>query len=171
MTRLIAAAVLSVAVLGFNADRAAADPGDATEKVLKDSKLDYKKLKEGVFKVIVETKDGISSIVLVEQKSGWADAKKNDVLHVYIFTPVLTTPTDFKLPTGMLTKLAEENDRVRFGGLALLKNKDGSHLVFRRATVFLKNMDGDQLADYVYIAHFDRLRYQKEFKGFLDEGK
>jgi hypothetical protein len=168
MTRLIAAAVLSVAVLGFNAGRVVAEPGDATEKVLKDSKLDYKKLKEGVFKVIVETKEGISSMVIIEQKAGWADAKKNDVLQIVIYTQVLTTPADFKPPVGMLTKLAEANDQVRFGSLLLVKNKDGSHVMYYKAMVFLKNLDGDQLADHVYIAHGDRFFFQKEFKGFLD---
>lgn len=171
MTRLIAAAVLSVALVGFVTERAAADPGDATEKVLKDSQLDYKKVKEGVFKVIIETKEGTSSIVILEQKAGWADAKKNDVLNIYIYATVVTTPADFKPPTGMLTKIVEGNDRIRFGALGMFKGQDGSYTVFRKSMVFLKGLEGDQLADYVYVAHYDRLQFQKELKGFLDDSK
>ncbi|MFO0824638.1 MAG: hypothetical protein U0792_16230 [Gemmataceae bacterium] len=104
----------------------------------------------------------------MSRRLGWQDANKNDVLNIYIFTPLLTTPADFKAPTGMLTKIMDVNNQIRFGAISLLKNQDGSQTLYRGGMVFLKNLDGDQLADHVYIAHFDRIRYQKEFKGFVD---
>ncbi|MBA4190351.1 MAG: hypothetical protein C0467_20380 [Planctomycetaceae bacterium] len=171
MTRLIAVALLSVGILGFSAGRAAAGPGDATEKLLKDSKLDYKKLKDGIFKLVIETKQGISVVIIEEKKAGWADGKKNDVLYLFIYTEVLSTPADFKAPAGMLTKIAELNDRIRFGSLGYSKNADGSYSMFRNATVFLKNLDEEQLADYVILTHLDKFVFQKEFRGFLDGGQ
>lgn len=171
MTKFIALSVLSISVLGFSAGRAVAGPGDATEKLLKDSKLDYKKVKDGVFKLVVETKQGISVVIIEEKKAGWADNKKHDVLYLFIYSEVLSTPTDFKAPAGMLSKIAELNDRIRFGSLGYSKNADGSHSMFRNATVFLKNLDDEQLADYVILTHLDKFVFQKEFRGFVDGGQ
>lgn len=171
MKRLIAAAVLSVAVLGYTADRAAADPGDATEKVLKAAKIEYAKLKGGGFKVVLETKEGTTVVVIEEKKAPYTDSKKNDVLYLYIWSRVLTTGTDFKPPTGMLTKICEINDRIRFGSLGLAKNQDGSYSLFRNMNVMLKNLDEEELVTYLYMTHFEALAYLKEFKGYLDDGK
>jgi len=168
MTRFIALTVLSIGLLGVGADRAIAGPGDATEKLLKDSKLDYKKVKDGVFKLVVETKQGISVVIIEEKKAGWVDNKKHDVLYLFIYTEVLSTPTDFKAPAGMLNRIAELNDRIRFGSLGYSKNADGSYSLFRNATVFLKHLDDEQLADYVILTHLDKFMFQKEFRGFLD---
>src|SRR5262245_62424140 len=103
----------------LTANTATAGPGEATEKLLKDAKLDYKKVKEGVFKLVIETKAGISVVIIEEKKTSWKDSKGNDVLYAYIYTEVFSTPTDFKPPRDMLQKLADWNDRMRFSSLGL----------------------------------------------------
>jgi hypothetical protein len=170
MSRLTAV-VLSLAVLGsdWGTDRAAAATGDATEKLLKDAKLDYKKVKEGIFKLIVDGKQGVTVVILEEKKAPWKDSKGNEVLYVYMYCQVLATPKDFKPPTAMLGKLADWNDRIRFGSLGLSKNEDGTYSLYRNTTMFLKNADGEQMEDLVLILHSDNFTFQKEFRGFVKE--
>ncbi len=171
MSRLTLAAALGFAALGwgFTAGTAAAAPGDATEKLLKEAKLDYKKTKEGVFRVVLETRAGTSVVVVEERKAAWKDNKGGEVLYVYVYTEVLTTAVDFKPPTGMLTKIAELNDRIIFGSLSLVKNQDKSSSVFRNGTLFLKSLDAEQLEDLIQITHGARFSYQKELLPFLED--
>lgn len=148
---------------------ATAAPGDTTEKLLKDAKLDYKKVKDGVFKLVIESKAGISIVIIEEKKASWKDSKGKDVLYAYIYTEVFVTGANFKPPEAMLAKLADWNDRIRFGSLGLTKNSDGSYSVFRNGSVFLKNFDAEQLEDMVYLTHNDKFLFAKEFKSFLEE--
>ena len=172
MARAAIVGILTVWILGWGgANTASAQTGETTEKLLKEAKLDYKKVKDGVFKLIIETKQGISVIIIEEKKASWKDNKKNDVFYAYIYTEVLSTPTDFKPPTGMLSKIAEWNDRIRFGSLGLSKNQDGSYSLFRNGTIFLKNLESEQLEDMVYLTHNDKFLFAKEFRGFLDGGQ
>jgi hypothetical protein len=172
MTRAVVIGILTVWTLGWGSvNHAAAQTGDATEKLLKEAKLEYKKVKDGVFKLVIETKQGISVVIIEEKKASWKDNKKNDVLYAYIYTEVLSTPTDFKPPTGMLSKIAEWNDRIRFGSLGLSKSSDGSYTLFRNGTIFLKNLEGEQLEDMVFLTHNDKFLFAKEFRGFLDGGQ
>lgn len=169
MSRLTLAAFI-LGIVGWNwmAGTAMADPGDATEKLLKNAKLDYKQIKPGVFKLVIESKQGISIIIIEEKKASWKDTKGSDVLYAYIYTEVLNTKADFKPPVAMLTKLADWNDRIRFGSLGLSKNKDGSYSLFRNGTIFLKNLEGEQMEDMVYLTHNDKFLFNKEFKPFLE---
>jgi hypothetical protein len=171
MTRIFFAMAACLGLLAGTADRAAAQSGDLTEKLLKEAKLDYKKVKEGVFKLVIETKKGISVVIIEEKKVGWKDSKGNEVPYAYIYTEVLRTPTDFKPPVAMLAKLAQWNDRIRFGSLGLTKNEDGSHSLFRNGTIFLRNCDAEQLEDMVLMTHADKFLFQKEFAGFTEGGQ
>jgi hypothetical protein len=119
--------------------------------------------------VVVESKQGTSVVVIEEKKAGWKDAKGNDVLYAYLYAEVLSTPADFKPPAAMLLKLGDWNDRIRFGSLGLSKNEDGTYTLFRNGTMFLKNADGEQLADMVYLTHNDKFLFHKEFRGFTEE--
>lgn len=171
MTRLIAAAVLTAGVLGWVAPgRALAANGEVTEKLLKSTKLDYKKVKDGAFKLVIDEKPGIA-VIYVEEKVLGKDRAGNELLYVYIYTEVFNTATDFKPPTAMLTKINEVNDRILFGSLSLAKNKDNSHSMFRNCTGLLKNMEAEQLVDLISMAYFDKFRYQKDFRGFLEAGQ
>lgn len=171
MSRLTLAAALGFAALGwgFTAGTAAAAPGDATEKLLKDAKLDYKKTKESTFRVVIETKEGTSVVAVEERKAAWKDNKGGEVLYVYVYTEVLTTAIDFKPPTGMLTKIAEVNDRTIFGNLSLVTNPDKSSSVFRNGTLFLKNLDAEQLDDLIYLTHSAKFSARKELLPFLED--
>lgn len=165
---LLTVAFAVFGLLAITGDASAA-PGEVTEKLLKEAKFDYKKVKDGVFKLVIESKAGISIVLIEEKKASWKDVKGRDVLYAYIYTEVFVTATDFKPPPAMLTKLADWNDRIRFGSLGLAKNADGSHSVFRNGSVFLKNLDAEQLEDMVYLTHNDKFLFAKEFKSFLEE--
>lgn len=169
MRRALITVAFAVLVTFAGTRTATAAPGDATEKLIKEAKFDYKKVKEGVFKLVIESKAGISIVIIEEKKASWKDSKGRDVLYAYIYTEVCITATDFKPPMAMLTKLADWNDRIRFGSLGLTKNADGSHSVFRNGSVFLKNLDAEQLEDMVYLTHNDKFLFAKEFKPFIEE--
>jgi hypothetical protein len=171
MVRLIAAAALAALALGWGATgRAAAASGEATEKLLKESKFDYKKVKDGVFKLVLEGKPG-TAIVYVEERVLGKDRSGNEILFLYIYTEVLATPADFKVPAAMLAKLNDVNDRALFGNVSLVKNKDGSHALFRTTTSLLKNLDASQLVDLLSVTYFNKFDYEKAFRGFLDGGQ
>ena len=168
MVRVIVAVVLGVGAFGWGAaDRAVAQDGAALEKALKETKLDYKKVKDGVFKVIIDEKPGLA-VVYLEEKVLGKDRKGKDILFIYLYTEVLNTPTDFKPPVAMLSKLNDWNDKIVFGTISLAKNKDGSSVLLRNGTILLKNLDSEQLVDMISLAYFDKFRFQKEFRGFLD---
>jgi hypothetical protein len=169
MRRVLFPVAFALLVTLTATNTATAAPGDATEKLLKDAKLDYKKVKDGVFKLVIESKAGISIVIIEEKKASWKDSKGKDVLYAYIYTEVFVTGATFKPPEAMLSKLADWNDRIRFGSLGLTKNSDGSYSVFRNGSVFLKNLDAEQLEDMVYLTHNDKFLFAKEFKSFLEE--
>jgi hypothetical protein len=169
MRRVLFTVAFAVLATSANIGTASAAPGEATEKLLKEAKFDYKKVKDGVFKLVIESKAGISIVIIEEKKASWKDGKGKDVLYAYIYTEVLVTAADFKPPQAMLAKLADWNDRIRFGSLGLTKNADGSHSIFRNGSVFLKNLDAEQLEDMVYLTHNDKFLFAKEFKSFTEE--
>ncbi|MDB5309214.1 MAG: hypothetical protein JWO38_3416 [Gemmataceae bacterium] len=172
--RLVAAVVLvgwSAGLWGGNTAAAQPPVGERTEQLLKDAKLDYRKAKDGVYRVVVEGKNGTSVIVVEEKKASWKDNKGNDVLYAYLWCEILPLGNDFKPPPPMLLRLAELNDRIRFGSVGISKNPDGASSLYRNGTLFLRGADGEQMADMVFISHGDRLNFQKEFRGFVDEGK
>lgn len=170
MIRLMAALALGVWGLGwgFGASRAAAQSGELTEKLLSQTKFDYTKVKDKpVFKLLLEAQEG-QVMVIVEEQSIGKDSKGNDMLSAFIWAEVLHTPANFKPPAAMLYKLAQANDGILFGSLGLVPHKDGTHSLYRNHRVLLKNCDGDELRAMVITVALGKLKYQKEFRGYLD---
>ena len=174
MIKTIAAAVLTVWTLGWGlgADRAAAQPGAATEKLLTDAKLEYTKVKDktGLYKLAIETELGLA-FVYVEERSAGKDSKGNPILSAYIYAEVLRTPAEFKPSVAMLTKIADVNDKLHWGNLGLAKNKDGSYTMFRNSCFFLKNLDAELVKDCILMVHGDKFGYKKAFEGFVEGGQ
>ena len=164
--RAVAAALL----LAFGSAGAAMAQGATTEALLKDSKLDYKVIKPGLYRIVLETQEGISTIGVEEVKLPWKDSKGNEQFYAQIFTVVAAAPADFKASTAMLGRLAELNDGIRFGSVGMSKEKDAVRF-YRNSSMFLRNAGADQLADMIVVMHYDKFRLQKELKGFIDEGK
>jgi hypothetical protein len=177
--RLTVAAVVVVFLIGEpGRSPAPAQPaggsaavGATTERLLKEAKLDYRKLKDGAFRVLIESKGEITPVVVEERKARWKDNKGNDVLYAYIWCEVVSMPADFKAPNAMLMRLAELNDKVVFCSIGIGKNPDGGMSVYRNSSVFLRTADAEELSDLLAMAHFDRVAWRKEFRGFVEEGK
>lgn len=153
------------------AGRAAAQSpvGTTTEGLIKATGLAHQKIKDGLFKVFIDSSSGQSVIIIEEKKAPWKDNSGKEVVYAYLWCQVIPLPAEFKPPTAMLTQLAEMNDRIRFGSLGIGKNPDGTGAVYRNATMFLKNSDAEELSDYIYISHNERLSAEKALRGYLVE--
>ncbi len=144
-------------------------PGATVEALLKQTKMDYKKLGPTAFRVLVEAKGEITPVIVEEKKAPWKDTKEKDVLYVFVWCEILPLPEDFKPSTAMLTRVAEFNDICRFGSIGMGKNSQGGKSLFRNITFYVRGADPEELADFLYVAHFDRLNIKKELRGFMEE--
>jgi hypothetical protein len=146
-------------------------PGETTEKLLQAAKMDYRKVKDGVFRVVIDMK-GEASVVVVEEKTmPWKDSKGNEGLYAFLWSEALSTPADFKPSLAMLTQLAEMNDRCRFGSISMSKEANGSWTVYRNSSCFLRGTDAEQLADLIHVTHFGRLQVRKELGIYVENSK
>jgi hypothetical protein len=171
MTSFVRARVSFAAIalaLAFSASASAQEAGAATEALLKEAKFDYKVIKPGLFRVVLETPEGVSVVVVEELKLGWKDSKGSDVMRVAVFTQVMTTPAEFKPNVAMLTHITELNERIRFGSISTAKDKDGTKY-YRNGSLFLKNLDSEQLANLIALCHYERFEIAKQLKAFVDE--
>jgi hypothetical protein len=166
--RVVALAVLLPLALSGSRETRAADKGDVLENRLKAAKLEYRKVKDGVFRVLVEVKGEITAVIVEEKKAPWKDATEKDALYAFLWTEVMQFPADFKPPPAMLSRLAELNDRCRFGSIGLSKTPEGNPAVYRNMSFFLKGSDAEQLTDYVYMMHNEKAAVKKELKGFQE---
>jgi len=164
--------LMAVCALAFAGSVPAfAADGDATEAFLKEAKFDYKVLKPGIFRVVFETTEGVSILIVEEVKMGWKDKKGEEVLSVSVFTQCLTTPPDYKPSNALLTWVAEINERLKFGSLSISKDKDGTTRYFRNASLFLKNLDMDQFVNLVAICHYQKFSIAKQLQALTDATK
>jgi hypothetical protein len=165
-----AAVVLGV-VLAAGPVAAQPKPSDgaATEKLLKEIKgLEYTKVKEGVFKLVIERKDGLVRIILEEKKAPWKDKNGGEVLYLYFYSEVLTYPAGFKPPAAMTTMMNEWNDRAQFGNISLSKNQDGSMTLLRNGSMFLRGADTEQLLDQLLLVISDQPKLRTDYAGFKE---
>ena len=86
-----------------------------------------------------------------------------------MFCEVLPLPKDFKPPSGMLLRLAEMNNVFNFGSVGLSKNREGVYSIFFNMSCFLRGCDGEQLTDFLYMAHYTRLSLRKELSRYLED--
>jgi hypothetical protein len=162
------AVMLPLGLSDWRDARAADTAEDVLEQRLRTAKLEYKKVKDGVYRVLVEAKGEITSIVLEVKKAGWKDSSDKEVLYVWVWTEVMRFPADFKPPSALLARLVELNDRCRFGNIGFSKSDEGNPTVYRNVSFFLKGVEAEQVADHVYMMHFERVGLKKQLKGFAE---
>jgi hypothetical protein len=159
--------------LGRQPARAAAESGakagDKTEALLRAAKLDFKRPKDNLFRVLIEVKGEITAVIVEEKKATWKATNGSDVLFAYMYCEVLPLPKDFKPPTGMLLRLAELNNGFKFGNVGLSKQREGGYSVFFNLSCFLRGCDAEQLTDFLYVAHYTRLALRKELSRYLED--
>jgi hypothetical protein len=140
------------------------------EDLLKETSFVYKKLKDGVFKVVAEGPDGETSVIILQEKTApWKNKDGSPIKYVMLYTSITPAiPKEQKLPPAMLSRLAELNDRLDLGNLGLNVGENGQW-VFYSAGFYLRQADSNLLEDYITMAHYRRLLARKELLPFLQQ--
>jgi hypothetical protein len=170
MTALFRMLALLVAVLLLAGPPAGAQEPKAkgeTEELLTKAKFDFKKIKDGVYRVVVEGRGELSAVILEERQAGWKDSGGKPMRYVYIWSQVLSFPADFKPPVGMLMRIAELNDKWPMGSIGISKDAEGM-TVNRNFSAYLPELTAEQLTTFLYLCHNDRLFLRKDLGAFRD---
>ena len=139
------------------------------EDLLKETSYAYKKLKDGVFKVVAEGDGETSVIILQESTARWKNKDGSPIKYVMLFTSITPAiPKEQKLPPAMLSRLAELNDRFDLGNLGLSVRENDQQL-FYNAAFYLRQADSNLLDDFIAMAHYRRLAARKELLPFLQQ--
>jgi len=142
--------------------------GDATEALLKAAKFDYKVLKPGIFRVVFETPEGVSVLIVEESKMGWKDSKGVDVLSVVVMTQCYVTPADYKPTSAVLTWTSETNGNLKFGSINSYKDNDGATHFLRNGSLFLQNLEMEQFVNLAAICHYQKFEIAKKLKALVE---
>jgi hypothetical protein len=140
---------------------APATPMPSLDALLKGTGFDFTP-RENVFRVVVEA-DSETTMVIARLAG---TPEKPHMQTVEVFTQILEVPQGFKHPAGMLKKIAEINDRLRWGRVSVDPERGN---VYYSSSFWLRTADAQTLEGELYIAHFTRLDLRKELMPFVKE--
>lgn len=117
------------------------------EKVLQESKIDYMKTdREGVLKIPSEIGD-TQLIIYAYERTLFEDTEVKTVL-VYFYTRLLSTPKNFKHPSGMLLTICQINDKLPTGRISVSDDGD----ILYNSSLYLEKADRSTLIIEFYLA-------------------